>query len=280
MRFRGGPGDFGARLTRVRQLLGDGVVASAAAPLGLLEAVLHHHQDRVQAVVPARLGVGPYPILDLGGVVAPVAAEMVLAVAALDVTGGALPVPLAEAGRILAEGSEEERRATVEAWLGGGPGVDPRAAFWVRVAATPVLETAAAAVEVPSREEWTEPACPACGGLVQVSVIAPETGEFMAGSPRLLICCRCASWWPFPRATCPWCGEDDPRRLTPYVPDGRRFVRVDTCETCRSYVKTFDLREPEAKDVVPLVDDVATLALDVWAHEQGLERHVVSLAGV
>lgn len=279
MRFRGGPGDFGARLSRVRNLLGDGEVASAAGPLRLLEAVLHHQQDRVPTVAPARLGVGSYPILDLVSVVAPVAAEMVLAVAALDVGDGTLPVPLAEAGRILA-GSEEERLAAVEVWLRDSSAVDPRAGFWARVAAAPVLEPAAAAVQLPTREEWAEPACPACGGLAQASVIAPETGEFMAGSPRFLVCGRCASWWAFARATCPWCAEDDPRRLVPYVPDGLRFVRVDACETCRSYIKTFDLREPGAKDVVPLVDDVATLALDVWAHEQGLERHVVSLAGV
>jgi FdhE protein len=57
-------------------------------------------------------------------------------------------------------------------------------------------------------------------------------------------------------------------------------VRIDACDTCRAYVKTFDLRESGGKDVVPLVDDVATLTLDVWAHEQGLRRSGVSLAGV
>jgi FdhE protein len=57
-------------------------------------------------------------------------------------------------------------------------------------------------------------------------------------------------------------------------------VRIDACDTCRAYVKTFDLRERGGKDVVPLVDDVATLTLDVWAHEQGLQRSGVSLAGV
>jgi hypothetical protein len=281
MRFRGGPGDFGARLNRVRRLLEEEGAGSAAEPLRLLEAVLRHQQGRVQAVAPAPLGTaGIRPLLDLEAAVGPVAAEIVVAVAALDVAGGVLPAPLAEAGRGLAEGSEDGRRAVVEGWLGDGPGVDPRAAFWARVGAGPALEPAAAAVELPTREEWAEPLCPACGGPAQASAIAPETGEFMAGSPRFLVCGRCASWWAFPRATCPWCGEDDPRRLVPYVPDGRRFVRVDACETCRSYTKTFDLREPGAKDVVPLVDDVATLALDVWAHEQGLERHVVSLAGV
>ncbi|HLF41345.1 MAG TPA: formate dehydrogenase accessory protein FdhE, partial [Acidimicrobiia bacterium] len=141
-------------------------------------------------------------------------------------------------------------------------------------------EPARAAVPTPSRDDWTGRACPACGGLAQASVIAEESGEFMGGSPRSLVCGRCAGWWTFPRATCSWCGEDDPRKLSPFVPDGRRGVRIDACDTCRSYVKTFDLREAGGAAVVPLVDDVATVSLDVWAHEQGLSRALVSLAGV
>jgi formate dehydrogenase maturation protein FdhE len=52
------------------------------------------------------------------------------------------------------------------------------------------------------------------------------------------------------------------------------------CDTCASYMKTFDLREKGARDMVPLVDDVGTLSLDIWAHENGLQRPGLSLAGV
>jgi len=45
-------------------------------------------------------------------------------------------------------------------------------------------------------------------------------------------------------------------------------------------VKTFDLREPGAPELVPLVDDVATVALDRWGHDQGVARPLVSFAGV
>jgi FdhE protein len=152
--------------------------------------------------------------------------------------------------------------------------------FWVRVAAGPVLEAARAAIATPTRDEWTGAACPACGGLAQVSVIAEESGEFMGGSPRSLVCGRCAGWWTFPRALCTWCGEGDPRRLPSFVPDERRAIRIDGCETCSSYVKTFDLREAGGIELVPLVDDVATVSLDLWANDQGLSRHLVSFAGV
>ncbi|MGH2736580.1 MAG: hypothetical protein ACRDKZ_13450, partial [Actinomycetota bacterium] len=48
----------------------------------------------------------------------------------------------------------------------------------------------------------------------------------------------------------------------------------------RARILAFDLRKKGGAEVVPLVDDVATLVLDVWAHEQGLRRPIVSFAGV
>jgi FdhE protein len=100
----------------------------------------------------------------------------------------------------------------------------------------------------------------------------------MAGSPRSLVCGRCAAWWGFARATCPHCGEEDPRKIAAHIVEGRRGVRIDVCETCNAYVKTFDLRVEGSRDVVPLVDDIASLSLDLWATTKGYRRRTVSLA--
>jgi formate dehydrogenase maturation protein FdhE len=288
---RGAPGDFEARLARAEDLLaGPGGVAEG--PLRLLAAVVRHQQASAsspEAVAAAarlsegaaeRLAAGRFPLLDLDAAVAPLADGIVTAVAVLAEPGGVAPEPLAAAGRPLGAAPALERMGLVEDWLEDPAAPDPRAAFWVQVAAGSVLEPARAAIATPSREEWTGRACPACGGLPQVSVIAEESGEFMGGSPRSLVCGRCAGWWTFPRATCAWCGQDDPRRLASYIPDGNRSVRIDSCEVCSVYVKTFDLRQAGAQEIVPLVDDVATVALDIWAYEQGLRRPLVSLAGV
>jgi FdhE protein len=193
---------------------------------------------------------------------------------------GSAPAPAAGAGRALGDLPLEAASGQVETWLDDVALLEPRAAFWIGVAAGPMLETAAASVTLPERSEWTGPACPACGGCPQVSVIAEETGEFMGGSPRFLVCGRCASWWGFARATCPSCGEADPRKIAAHIADGRRGVRIDVCETCTAYVKTFDLRDEDSGQVVPLVDDIASLTLDLWAAESGFRRPLVSLAGV
>src|SRR5581483_1141635 len=138
--------------------------------------------------------------------------------------GAALPDQLGAAGAALRDAVDAERAGLVEAWLEGALGVE-------------------AGLATPDRDAWTGAACPACGGSAQVSVIAEESGEFMGGSPRSLVCGRCAGWWTFPRAVCAWCSESDPNRLPSFVPHGRRAVRIDGCEHCGHYVKTFDLRE-------------------------------------
>ena len=285
---RGKPGDVAARLARAENLAG-AENQIAAGPLSLLAAVLRLHRARagddlirseaglLAAAVEANRAGGRYPLLDLDAAAGPVMAELDLAVHSLS---GDVPEPLAAAGRTLAGWSGRERRELVEAWLDDPSLVDPLLGFWVRVAASPLLESAATGAAIPSSEQWRGAACPLCGGPAQVSVIAEETGEFLGGSPRSLVCGRCAAWWSFPRAVCAVCGEEDPRNLGTYFVEDQRWARVDACETCHGYVKTFDLREAGGRDVVPLVDDVATVTLDLWAGEQGLARPSASFAGV
>jgi formate dehydrogenase accessory protein FdhE len=274
---RGGPGALGARLARAEQLLDDGRPGAAGAPLEVVVAVLRHQQARagVAPAAPARSDAGRFPLLDLERAAPSIVSELAPAVAALR---GAVPPTLAEAGDHLQALAPSEAAAVVETWFDDVALVEPRLAFWVQVAAGPVLESGADRVAVP--DEWTGAACPVCGGQPQASVIAEESGEFMAGSPRSLVCGRCATWWPYARITCALCGEEDSRLIESFLVEGRRSVRVDTCATCRGYVKTFDLRQPGAVDIVPLVDDVATLTLDVWAQQRGLRRSASSLAGV
>lgn len=265
-------------------------MAATAAPLEFLSSVLGHQRARASSstvrAAAAQVGaesisnrlVERFPLLNLDAAAETVVDEIPIAVAAL--RAPVAPSPLGYVGEDLAARSGSEQRNLVEGWLDDPSLLEARIAAWIAVAAGPVLELAAAGLKPLTKEEWSGPACPACGGLPQVSVIREESGEFMAGSPRYLVCGRCALWWGFARATCPWCGEDDSRRVGSYSPEGERQVRIDACDTCRAYVKTFDLREQGARDVVPLVDDVSTLTLDVWAHEKGLQRSGVSLAGV
>lgn len=286
---RGGPGRLGPRLARAQRLA---ATPEAREPMTVLCAVLAHQLARVDdptvaaaaalaaAASEPRRRANRFPLLDVGATGEQVTAELARVVAGLAGGPPVIPEPLAAAGRQLAGMPEDRRREPVRAWLEDPSLLDARLAFWVQAAAAPVLELAAAAVTVPRRHEWTGAACPLCGGPGQVSVIVEESGEFMAGSPRWMVCGRCATWWGFARATCPACGEDDSRRVASFVAEAWPAARIDACDSCQGYVKTFDLRRPGGGEVVPLVDDVASLVLDLWAGEQGLRRPVRSVAGV
>ncbi len=55
-------------------------------------------------------------------------------------------------------------------------------------------------------------------------------------------------------------------------------VRIEACETFRRYVKSLDLTL-DAR-VIPEVDDLVSVAMDLWAAEQGYRRLAPGLAGV
>jgi formate dehydrogenase accessory protein FdhE len=283
---RGGAGDFARRLARARDIT---PTDATAEPLAFTTAVLAHQEARASnpAVRDAAARVAAeattnklgqrYPLLQLSAAVGPIVAELEPAIAAL---AGAAPGPLAEEGTILAAEPRSEQGSLVEAWLDDTSLVPARSALWIRVSAAPVLELAAGRVDAPGSQEWAGRACPLCGDAPQCSVIVEESGAWLQGSPRYLICARCAAWWAYPRAVCASCGEDDSRLIVPYVEENMPWVRIDACDACRGYMKSFDLRAKGAVAVVPAVDDVATLTLDVWAHENGFSRPASSLAGV
>jgi FdhE protein len=115
--------------------------------------------------------------------------------------------------------------------------------------------------------------CPLCGARPLVGVLRPE-GD---GGKRFLLCSFCSQEWEFRRILCPTCGEEAEDKLPVYTAEQIPHVRVETCETCKFYLRTVDL----TKDghAVPLVDDLASIPLTLWAHEHGYTRLQPNLLG-
>jgi len=118
--------------------------------------------------------------------------------------------------------------------------------------------------------------CPACGSapIVSYRKELPETN----GGARFLVCGLCGTDWPFNRIRCPSCQEEDPAKLPGFQSDVHKNVRIEACETCRGYVKSLDL----TLDARPLpeVDDLVSLAMDLWAIEEGWTRLEPGWAGI
>jgi len=118
------------------------------------------------------------------------------------------------------------------------------------------------------QELWWKGYCPVCGSQ-------PERGELrIDGGERFLECSSCAFKWRFKRVVCPFCGNDKSEKLRFFntKSDGKAY-RVDVCDECKKYIKTIDFREVH-EDVVPIVDDIGTLHLDIMAKKEGYTRGV------
>lgn len=184
--------------------------------------------------------------------------------AVLDVVRQNGPAGLsAEAERIKAAGSTRQRQLLVE-YLKDGDAADEAGCFVARMVWQPYAELLANQYKVSTT--GSESTCPVCGDKPQLAVLRQE-GD---GGKRHLQCSFCLTEWEFRRVLCPACGEVEHTRLPRYSPDAPNAVRVEACETCKFYLKSFDMTADGL--LVPEVDEIATIALDVWARGQGYRK--------
>jgi FdhE protein len=121
------------------------------------------------------------------------------------------------------------------------------------------------------REEdrWVLGYCPFCGSapaMAQLSGIDP-------GKLRRLQCGYCNTRWRFLRTGCPFCENSDGHKLAGIDVEGEGGLRIDYCEACNGYLKTYHGEGNEAL----LLADWTSLHLDVIASDRSLKRLAASL---
>ena len=150
--------------------------------------------------------------------------------------------------------------------------------FFPRAFLQPLAEAAAEQCAQPDGASFVTgfPArCPRCGRLPLLDLLQDEP-ETKGG--RHLLCALCATAWRFPRATCPACGETRAAQLRYHEADEWPHLRVEECTSCRTYIKTVDLRTDGR--AVPPVDELAAVELDLWAEGRGLGKLQRNLLGL
>jgi formate dehydrogenase accessory protein FdhE len=125
----------------------------------------------------------------------------------------------------------------------------------------------------PMSVDGTPSTCPLCGCNPIVGVLRSE-GD---GAKKSLICMLCAYEWTFRRIYCPACGEEREPQMAFYSAPEIAHVRVDVCDTCHTYLKCIDLTKTGL--AVPVVDELATIPLDLWAREHGYGKLQINLLG-
>jgi FdhE protein len=119
--------------------------------------------------------------------------------------------------------------------------------------------------------------CPFCGGMPQVSSLRITEASSESGN-RDLICAVCTTNWRFRRVACAFCDEERPTKLGYFHTSQYDHVRIESCDTCKRYIKGVDLTR--LGFAVPLVDEIAAAALDVWASERGYTKIELNLVGL
>jgi FdhE protein len=123
-------------------------------------------------------------------------------------------------------------------------------------------------------EGYRHALCPFCSRKPGMAVLRPM-GE---GARRNLLCGFCLCEWEFRRIVCPGCGEENHAKLPVYTAEEFPYIRVESCDGCRTYLKSIDLSKNGLAE--PLVDELASVPLDLWAQERGYAKLRPNLLGM
>ena len=184
------------------------------------------------------------------------------------------PQPLADFGAEHLQSPAAQQKLLITEWE------DPKrttsvhacAHFYARVLLQPYAEFLAS--RGVASVAATTAICPFCSARPVAAVLRGE-GE---GAKRWLLCSLCSTEWEFRRVLCPNCGEEDRDQLPRYAAPDFGHVRVEACDRCKAYIKSVDLtRDGHA---VPVVDELATVALNLWAEERGYTKLEPNLLGL
>lgn len=118
-------------------------------------------------------------------------------------------------------------------------------------------------------ENWLRGYCPTCGaGPAMAQLVGIDPGRL-----RLLSCGCCTTRWRFQRTACPFCETGDGHKSAALAIEGEKSLRIDYCEACRAYIKTYIGEGHERL----LLADWTSLHLDLIASYRGLIQRTESL---
>jgi FdhE protein len=134
------------------------------------------------------------------------------------------------------------------------------------LAAFPLLQSCGRLLEGRMPAHWHHGYCPVCAAW---PILAERRG---LDRSRRLRCGRCAAEWQVQWLYCIYCGEREHSRLGTLEPEGQgEMLKVETCATCRGYLKSIaSLQGFPAFEL--LLQDLETIELDLVALDRGYRR--------
>ena len=169
------------------------------------------------------------------------------------------PLPLLEAAMCLDEARLEE--------LAKADGVDPGPlGALMQLATLPLLQGCGRSLAPQVPLDWSYGYCPVCGAWPTLAEVRglERTHRWRCG--------RCGGDWGLSLLRCPYCGEANHQRLGSLTTeDNDATCTVDTCLTCKGYVKARAVLQPTPPHAV-ILEDLATVEWDLVALARGYRR--------
>jgi FdhE protein len=169
------------------------------------------------------------------------------------------PLSLLEAAMCL----DEPRLAD----LAKADGADPGAlGALMQLATMPLLQACGRYLAQHVAIDWSYGYCPVCGAWPTLAEVRglERTHRWRCG--------RCGGDWGLALLRCPYCGEANHQRLGSLTAeDDDAICTVDTCLTCKGYVKTRAVLQPTHPHAVVL-EDLSTVDWDLVALARGYRR--------
>ena len=183
-------------------------------------------------------------------------------------TGG-FPVPPGNG-----DSSPDSNETSFTRWEKAHPGAPGFLRFVVQSAIMPSLAMVArlAGSRHNADTVWEHGHCPVCGSQPLMGRIADaESGRFHS-------CSFCGFEYRVPRIGCPFCLTVSHDGSEYYVAEDEPGYELDVCSQCKNYFKIADFRKFD-RAWMPLLDDLASLTLDLYARQMGYSRPTLSAWG-
>jgi FdhE protein len=118
---------------------------------------------------------------------------------------------------------------------------------------------------------WQDGRCPVCRAVPSLSIIEKE-------SKRIYFCSFCGSLGSYKRIGCPFCKNTDSGHTNILLVRDNDDVRVDTCEVCKSYVKSFTKDVVNNRAIEEM--DLESLPVDIVVQNKGFHRRSPNPIGI
>lgn len=178
-----------------------------------------------------------------------------------------MPQDAATALAHVAEASQQERRAMVEAIFAGRLPPDAVAEHIYLWSGLQVYFSGLASRLDPKvARPVADGLCPICGSLPCSSMVVGWTG---AHGARFCACSLCNGMWHYVRIKCTCCGSTKGIGYKE-VEGGDRVVKAETCDECQSWTKI--IYQQKSSGAEPVADDVGSLGIDLLMRSEPYQR--------